>query len=754
MSSGRAERPGEFPIEVEQNAYQIGQQIKVMPERRVVHGITIGQRLKTLHDRAFQVRRDGSFFLLDAHYSDVANTIPIGSKVESEARKRVSTITLPNEEEIPMLPLSLSEGRLNLKPGQRTPTVSVSLVIDQNGQIHKFSSDLTAFDGEDDLTYQQADDALKYKSNQYAKEMEAQAALAKILFGKRRKRGALVGYDLDLSLSTGETGRMRRINPDNAYHSYFIKQELQSAVNEGATEYLEKNGKSGIYRVHHLVRNTHGRDDINDDLTEAFEANDPDSYNHAHGDNLGQAEYSATPSEHFALALPGIINFGSPLERFTDSVNQRILVATMSGTRNPYTHDELVTISRETNRKALTFRTTVSIPQTPIQAESPRRIARVEPGGRTKITEGDRRRVALAAEIVENGTANLKDLMESTAITSKDLMILLLENPTGIDEEKRAEVLNWLSNNPHVATTIINTGTQYYGWEKPEVILQKTTVDGRPAFRSTIKVTDNNQVSHQSSIQHSLSANTAKHFAAIDLLGRMIEIPVDLTDVIKADFARLPVQGIKQPKTTKEGFEQATRKERPVVKQPESYQDLYHMFCTERKWQEPQYTTEELEPETLEDGTELPHRYKVSVTTTSKKGTGYTLNNYGISAKSPEEAAEKAANYAVKSHFLYPAGYIPLKEVKFPEGDYLTAINGLRLKHSLPKPVFSHTVVAGENGIENHIMQIRQVGPTGRMIFKEVSAETEAAAKNEAAKQLYETLIAPPVFEKKETQSE
>ena len=66
---------------------------------------------------------------------------------------------------------------------------------------------------------------------------------------------------------------------------------------------------------------------------------------------LGKAKYSIHNKGHFALALPGYLHFTSPLRRFADFVNHRMLKARLRGTQVPYDRKTLENIAEKINRR-------------------------------------------------------------------------------------------------------------------------------------------------------------------------------------------------------------------------------------------------------------------------------------------------------------------------------------------------------------------------------------------------------------------
>src|SRR5690606_34939949 len=87
------------------------------------------------HDDALSVEPAGDgLWKVGVHIADVSAYVPDGSALDVEAMRRGTSIYLVDRV-IPMLPEALSNELCSLKPDQDRPAVSVSITVDDEGQV-------------------------------------------------------------------------------------------------------------------------------------------------------------------------------------------------------------------------------------------------------------------------------------------------------------------------------------------------------------------------------------------------------------------------------------------------------------------------------------------------------------------------------------------------------------------------------------------------------------------------------------------
>ena len=93
-----------------------------------------GPGTRDLDDAVFAARLDGGATRVSVHIADAASVVAPGSGLDRRALPRATTTYLTSGA-WPMLPRSLSEGALSLRPGRRRRAVTVGFTVDAGGEI-------------------------------------------------------------------------------------------------------------------------------------------------------------------------------------------------------------------------------------------------------------------------------------------------------------------------------------------------------------------------------------------------------------------------------------------------------------------------------------------------------------------------------------------------------------------------------------------------------------------------------------------
>ena len=121
------------------------------------------------------------------HIADPTRWVLPGSELDIEARKRVTTIYLP-ELTIPMFPLELAAGPMSLRQGEISSALSFGVVLDEVGAIEDVDICPSTIKVSYRLTYEDADEMLEMGVE---KELTALATAAQLRYRWRIDRGAI-----------------------------------------------------------------------------------------------------------------------------------------------------------------------------------------------------------------------------------------------------------------------------------------------------------------------------------------------------------------------------------------------------------------------------------------------------------------------------------------------------------------------------------------------------------------------------------
>ncbi|MEL7520049.1 MAG: RNB domain-containing ribonuclease, partial [Cyanobacteria bacterium J06553_1] len=123
------------------------------------------------------------------HIADPTRWITKGDVLETEARKRCTTVYLPTGT-IPMFPFELAAGPMSLVQGKTCDALSFGVVLDAEGGVEDFSIQPSTVKPTYRLTYEDADEMIELGIEAEA-ELLAIAAAAKSRLSWRKSQGAI-----------------------------------------------------------------------------------------------------------------------------------------------------------------------------------------------------------------------------------------------------------------------------------------------------------------------------------------------------------------------------------------------------------------------------------------------------------------------------------------------------------------------------------------------------------------------------------
>ncbi|WP_336795895.1 exoribonuclease II [Erwinia aphidicola] len=319
---------------------------------------------------------DGALNLTIA-IADPTAYVPVGSKLDAVAAERSFTNYLPGFN-IPMLPRQLSDDTCSLRAGERRPVLACRVTVAADGtlgeDIHFFAAWI---ESKSKLIYDNVSDWLE-NSGEWQPESEAIAEQIRLLHrlclarSAWRQAHALVFKDRpDFRFLLGEKGEVLDIVAEHRRIANRIVEESMILANICAATVLRDKLGFGVYNVHL------GFDAANAELAAGVLANhgvtaDPLAIATLDGfRNLRReldalptqfldsrirrfqsfAEVSITPGPHFGLGLEAYATWTSPIRKYGDMVNHRLLKAMIKGEAAERPADELTVKMAERRRQ-------------------------------------------------------------------------------------------------------------------------------------------------------------------------------------------------------------------------------------------------------------------------------------------------------------------------------------------------------------------------------------------------------------------
>ncbi|WP_058910259.1 exoribonuclease II [Entomohabitans teleogrylli] len=318
---------------------------------------------------------DGSL-LLTVAIADPTAWIAEGSKLDNIARVRAFTNYLPGFN-IPMLPRELSDDLCSLRPHEQRPVLACRMTIAQDGNISDEIHFFTAIiESKAKLAYDDVSDWLEQKgqwqpdSEQIARQIRLLQRVCQ-LRGEWRQKHALVFKDRpDYRFILGDKGEVLDIIAEPRRIANRIVEESMIAANVCAARVLRDKLGFGIYNVHtgfdpanieqlaNLLQ-THGMHiDAQEVLTlpgfcklrRELDAQPTEFLDSRIRRFQSFAEISTEPGAHFGLGLEAYATWTSPIRKYGDMINHRLLKAIVKSAATTRPADEVTVQMAERRR--------------------------------------------------------------------------------------------------------------------------------------------------------------------------------------------------------------------------------------------------------------------------------------------------------------------------------------------------------------------------------------------------------------------
>jgi ribonuclease R len=286
---------------------------------------------------------------LGVHIADVAHFAPPGGPLDREARKRGTSVYLP-QRVIPMFPEVISNSLASLQQDRVRFVKSALMDFTPGGARTNVRFANGAIRNRRRFTYEQVSALLQNESKRSGEDPKVMALilrmrdLAMILRKRRLKRGALELSMPEVELEYDDHGRVAGAHYVSHDVSHQIIEEFMLAANEAVAEHLSTLGVPFLRRVHpapeanklksfaefaRILGYKVQRDTDRFALQRVLEqsAGKPDAYavHYALLRSLKQAAYSPEEEGHYALASEDYCHFTSPIRRYPDLTVHRLL---------------------------------------------------------------------------------------------------------------------------------------------------------------------------------------------------------------------------------------------------------------------------------------------------------------------------------------------------------------------------------------------------------------------------------------------
>lgn len=303
---------------------------------------------------AFDIEKNGRSTLWVA-IADVAHYVPVGSPIDLDAYTRGTSTYFPGFC-LPMLPEKLSNGVCSLKPQVKRLAMVLQIQCTPEGKVENMTPYQALIRSRARLTYTQVQNTLDERDKSESEHIspEISSMLFKLLHFSRilnRRRIARGALDFDLPEPYIEldesSGQVVSVTRRERMESHRIIEECMLLANECVADYLQKMHSGGIYRLHdkpelasiqqfqeflaafdiglNLESDGIKPAQLRDILQQIDDPNQAFIINRVLLHSMKQAYYAPHPGEHFALATSSYGHFTSPIRRYPDLIQHRMV---------------------------------------------------------------------------------------------------------------------------------------------------------------------------------------------------------------------------------------------------------------------------------------------------------------------------------------------------------------------------------------------------------------------------------------------
>ncbi|MBO1323761.1 ribonuclease R [Acetobacter sp. TBRC 12305] len=269
--------------------------------------VTIDDATAHDFDDALWAEPAGDGWRLVVAIADVSHYVAEGSALDEQARARGTSIYLPGQV-VPMLPPSLSEDACSLLPGQDRLCLFVDMHVGADGTLGQCRLGRGVMRSAARLTYEDTQHALDGAGLPAGHAIHAlPTALLPTLWAASHalaqadtRRGATRQDETAWTVTLDDAGLPVAFTQRQRLPAHDLVAACMIAANARAATMLHDHQLGGLFRIH-----------------AAATASTP----------RPMACYSATPARHAGLSLPLYAHFTSPIRRYADLLNHRLLSA-------------------------------------------------------------------------------------------------------------------------------------------------------------------------------------------------------------------------------------------------------------------------------------------------------------------------------------------------------------------------------------------------------------------------------------------
>lgn len=301
-------------------------------------------------DDAISLEREDGRWRLWVHIADVSHFVPKGSPIDDEAKKRATSVYLPDRV-VPMIPEIISNHLASLQPDRMrlVKTVEIEFLDDltiTHTEVHN-----AAIHSDMRLNYEQVDqflaapDTFREKWGEPVCDLLAHMHTLAMQIRKARFKGGALSMDMpDIKLDLDRSGKVKGAHRVEHTESHQIIEEFMLAANQAVATWLDDLKLNFLHRIHppperrklrqlaNFVKDLginvptlESRFEIQYVLDQVAGSPMEDAVNFAVLKSMNKAVYGPQPEGHYALDFDHYCHFTSPIRRYPDLTVHRLV---------------------------------------------------------------------------------------------------------------------------------------------------------------------------------------------------------------------------------------------------------------------------------------------------------------------------------------------------------------------------------------------------------------------------------------------
>jgi len=354
-------------------SFDFKKEIKNRVDFRKTKTFTIDPESAKDHDDAISVKElKNNLWEIGIHIADVSFFVKKNTFLDLEAYERAFSLYLVDRV-IPMLPEKISNEVCSLKEKKDSFCFSFIITIDNSFNIIKKELKETVINCDKKLSYKEAFNIIKNKKGLFFKELSLLNSFTKELKNKRIKNNSISIEKNEFIFSLNEKNEPINIIKKERNDSHFIVEELMLLTNNLLCILLKEKTKKIIYRIHdyptkekieslilnllnHNIKENLNKNNIREKINLIVKNNNRDIIKEIILKSMSKALYSTSNIGHFGLNFDNYLHFTSPIRRYSDLINHRLLKEVLGLEKYNYKKNTLEKISNNISKIEILFK--------------------------------------------------------------------------------------------------------------------------------------------------------------------------------------------------------------------------------------------------------------------------------------------------------------------------------------------------------------------------------------------------------------